>query len=291
MRKLIREIWTNTYSEPEWLAAKISIMYVWLFITVEILFVYKSAPFPQGIFTLNLIYKIENSITNYILILTSIVFCTLYLFEKMMRLTTIVLFMISVFTFSLEESNGILNRYSLLSFIFFAQFLAYQFSHHYKNLNHTQLRFSFSIQAIAGGYILSGLSKLLVSGVDWISNSKYLSLQIIKSHYYNYLTYGNPETLEIGEKYAQFAQNNTIIIESLLTISIVLELFAWISIGNKKRALVYGSLLMLMHTGISILMDIKLVGISRPMFIFMVNPLFIIWVIAIRPTYKKLKKK
>jgi hypothetical protein len=291
MRKIINEVWTNTYSESEWLTAKLAIMYVWLFITLEILFIYKSAPFPQGIFTFDVVANIENSITNYILMLASVIFCAMYLYEKMMRLTTLAIFIISVFAFSLEESNGILNRYGLLSMVFFVQFLAYQLAHYYKSLNHTQLRFLFSIQVITGGYILSGLSKLLVSGFDWISNSKYLSLQIIKSHYYNYLTYGNPQTLEIGEKYAQFAQQNTVIIQTLLTTSIVLELFAWISIGNKKRAIIYGSLLMLMHTGISILMDIKLVGISRPMFIFMVNPLFIIWIGLIRPTYIKFKKK
>ncbi len=284
------EVWTNTYSTTEWLAAKISIMYVWLLITIEILFIYDGAPFPQGIFTIETIASIENRITNYLLILASLVFGMMYLYEIKMRLTTIALFIISVFAFSLEESNGILNRYSLLSFIFFAQFLAYQISYYYKNLDHTQLRFTFSIQAIAAGYILSGLSKLLVSGFSWVTNSKYLSLQIIKSHYYNYLTYGNPETLELGEKYALFAQHNSIVIESLLTASIILELFAWISIGNKKRALVYGILLMLMHTGIGILMDIKLVGISRPMFIFMVNPLFIVWVAALRPLSKFFKR-
>jgi hypothetical protein len=74
----------------------------------------------------------------------------------------------------------------------------------------------------------------------------------------------------------------------LLTISLILELFAWISLGSKKRAIIYGILLLSMHIGIKLTMDISLVTISGPMLIFMVNPLFIIWTGILKPFFKNI---
>jgi hypothetical protein len=63
-------------------------------------------------------------------------------------------------------------------------------------------------------------------------------------------------------------------------------LFAWISLGSKKRAIFYGILLLSMHVGIKLTMDISLITISGPMLIFMVNPLFIIWIGVVKPISK-----
>jgi hypothetical protein len=127
--------------------------------------------------------------------------------------------------------------------------------------------------------------------MEWVSNSKYLSLQILKSYYYKFVNYADYMILKEGIELASFVQDNQNVITALLTISLILELFAWISLGSKKRAIIYGILLLSMHIGIKITMDISLVAISGPMLIFMVNPLFIIWTGAIKPLAKILNHR
>lgn len=291
MKKVWNEIWTNHYGKTEWGLAKISLISLWITKITMILLNYNSAPIHRGIFTWYNFGFIEYPIWRYIIIAMAMTLTLMYLLERKMQFTTLGIFLISVFTFSLEESNGILNRYSLLSFVFFAQYLAYLIPLYYPKTDHTQLRFTFSIQAVVAAYVLSAISKLTVSGMDWVSNSKYLSLQILKSHYYKYVTNADPNYINLGNKFVSFVQDNHTFIAALLTASLILELFAWISIGSKKRAIIYGSLLMLMHIGIKLFMDISLVGISRPMFIFMVNPLFIIWIGLVKPLSKIFKHR
>ncbi len=291
MKKVFSQIWNNKYSDTEWNLAKYSLMFFWLFKVIPILVKYNAAPFPQGIFNWYTFDFIGNPSYRYAIIIVCLVLAAMYLSEKKMQLACIGLFIISLFIFSLEESNGILNRYSLLSFIFGAQAFSYFISTHFTKLDYTQLRFNFSIQAIAAAYMLSAMSKLLTSGLNWITDSKYFVLQILKSHYYKYITTIDPQHLEAGNTYIRFIENYPNSIAILLTTSLILELFAWVSCLNKKYALVYGCLLFLMHVGIKYIMDISLVGISRPMIIFMINPLFITWIVAFMPLVKLIKKK
>ena len=285
------EIWNNQYGDTEWRLAKISLIILWFFNIALILLSYNSAPIQRGIFTWFNFEFIENPIWRYLILSISLIFTLMYLFEKSMTISTLGLFAISVFTFSLEESNGILSRASLLSFVFFAQFLAYFIHRYYPKLDHKQLRFTFSIQAVVAAYVLSAISKLSVSGMEWASNSKYLSLQILKSFHYKFVNSAESSILKEGIEFASFVQDNQNIITGLLTISLILELFAWISIGSKKRAIIYGILLLFMHIGIKLSMDISLVTISGPMLIFMVNPLFIIWTVAIKTLSKILNHR
>jgi hypothetical protein len=283
------EIWNNQYGDTEWRLAKISLIILWFLNIKRILLGYNSAPIQQGIFTWYNFEFIDNPIWRYLILLISFILTLMYLFEKRMTISTLGLFVISVFSFSLEESNGILSRASLLSFIFFAQYLAYFIHIYYPNLDYKQLRFTFSIQAVVASYVLSAISKLTASGIEWVSNSKYLSLQILKSYHYKYVNYAEHNILKEGIEFATYVQDNQNIITTLLTISLILELFAWISLGSKKRAIIYGILLLFMHIGIKLTMDIVLVAIIGPMLIFMVNPLFIIWTVILKPFYNSIQ--
>jgi hypothetical protein len=54
-----------------------------------------------------------------VLVLLCIILALMYLFEKKMVWVTFFIFIISVLLFTIEESNGILKRNSLFSFVFF----------------------------------------------------------------------------------------------------------------------------------------------------------------------------
>jgi hypothetical protein len=284
------ETWNNQYGDTEWRLAKISLIILWFFNVTIILLSYNSAPIQQGIFTWFNFQFIENPIWRYLILLICSILTLMYLFEKRMTISTLGLFVISVFAFSLEESNGILSRAGLLSFVFFAQYLAYLIHFYYPKVDHKQIRFTFCIQAVVAAYVLSAISKLSVSGMEWVSNSKYLSLQILKSYHYKFVNYADFNILKEGIDFASFVQDNQYVITALLTISLVLELFAWISLGSKKRAIIYGTLLLFMHIGIKLTMDISLVTIFGPMLIFMVNPLYIIWIGILKPISKNIKE-
>ena len=283
------EIWNNQYGDTDWRLAKISLIILWFLNIAIILLSYNSAPIKQGIFNWYNFNFIENPIWRYLILLISFILTLMYLFEKRMTISTMGMFVISVFAFTLEESNGILSRASLLSFVFFAQYLAYFIHKYYPKLDLKQIRFTFSIQAVVAAYMLSAISKLSASSIEWVSNSKYLSLQILKSYHYKFVTYADYKILKEGIDFASFVNDNHNIITALLTISLILELFAWISLGSKKRAIIYGILLLSMHIGIKLTMDISLVTISGPMLIFMVNPLFIIWTGILKPFSKKIQ--
>ena len=70
----------------------------------------------------------------------------------------------------------------------------------------------------------------------------------------------------------------------ILAFTLIIELFAVVSIINKKYAFVYGVLLVFMHIGIYLVLDVAIGGTYIPMLIFMVNPVFLFWI-----TLKKIK--
>ena len=180
--------------------------------------------------------------------------------------------------FTIEVSNGIFRRNDLFSFVFFAQFLAYLFKLKNIDSNIKKNRVQFSVQVIAVGYTLSAISKLYTSGLNWILDGRKMPLQIMKSFFYSYVNEGNIYFIQKGNEMANNLNNNLYLIYFLLGFSLFLELFALVSIFNKKNALIYGLLLMLMHLGIYITLDIVIKGVYIPMLIFLVNPFYLIWI-------------
>ncbi len=277
MKKLWSKEYLIAFNKAEWVAIKILLSLYWFGSTVGVLLTYKSIPIPHGIFSILRIPETILSVFNTTLIILSILLLIAYLAEFKMALTTMLLFLISVFTFSLEESNGILSRSSLLSFIFFAQAVAYLLPLFNQTISAKNNRILFPIQAIAATYTLSALSKLQVTGINWIFSGKYMALQILKSYQYKYVTSGNWSVVTHGNEMALFIQNNPNLVVVLLTITLILELFALLCLRNKYSILIYGVLLTIMHFSMALVMDINLSSISTPMFIFMVVPGIITW--------------
>jgi hypothetical protein len=202
-----------------------------------------------------------------------------YISEKHMIWITLFLFLISVLVFTIEESNGIFRRNDLFSFIFFSQFLSYIFKAKNIDSNIQKNRVQFSVQVIAIGYTLSAISKLSASGLNWVFDGRKMPLQIMKSFFYSFVNDGNNFFIQKGNEMIKTFNNNLYLIYFLLGFSLFLEFFAVISIFNKKISFIYGLLLLVMHIGIYWVLDIAIKGIYIPMLIFMVNPLFLFWII------------
>lgn len=280
MKEILNKIFTNKYTNLEWSFIKIIFIALWIKLALIVLNSFQTIPMPQGICKLIPCELLLDGYLKYTLILVMLMASLFYILEIKQMYTCLVIFSISTLLFTMEESNGILNRNSLFTFVFFAQFLAYLLYHYDSKSDIKKNRIQFSVQVIAAGYTLSALSKLYHSGIFWIQDGKRITLQILKSFYTMFVSDGDTKWLNKAENMVAFIENHPLIVSFLLGSSLFLELFALVSIKSKKHALVYGLILTFMHLGIFIVMDIAIVSIVIPMLLFMVNPLYIIWVIV-----------
>lgn len=266
-------------------------MLYWISCVFKILTMYTSSPMPTGVFNF---FKIHASVLgwlNMVMLGLAIFLLFAYLFEFKMCVTTLLLFVVSVYVFSLEESNGILRRASLLSFVFFAQFLAYLLYYLKIMLSYQNNRIIFSIQAISAAYTLSAISKLTTSGFNWVFSGKYIAIQIIKSYQYKFVTTGDTKMISDGEKIADFIINQPNLIVCLLSLTLLLEFFAFVACINKRASFLYGLALLIMHFIIYTIMKINLKTIWLPMALFFVLPTLIELIESIRDKYFLTAKK
>ena len=275
---------TDVYSSVEWRCLKIFFGAVFFINVFGALNEFNSIPYPHGIFrlisdihTVSLPLKIS-------LTLSLVTLLVLYLSEISMAIVTALLFFCSVFIYSIGESNGVMGRNGLMSLVFFAQSMAYILDHYKNGSRLATNRVQFSLQAVAAVYTLAAISKINASGIHWLTDAPYLSLQILKSFSFEYVTTGDTTYLNQGIAKASWVLQHPFITRFLLGSSLVLESLSLIMITGKKRALIYGILLLSMHLGIKWAMNISFESISLPMVTFCLNPLYLVYL-----TTQKLK--
>jgi hypothetical protein len=195
-------------------------------------------------------------------------FAALYVLEYKMKWATLGISIISLLVFSIEESNGVYSRTALFSAVFCAQTLAYWFT-----LKPIQQALTFSKQIIAAGYTLAGISKVLHSGF-WPADAPYLLLQIKKGILNNYFNFSNNGDVQFQMACFDFFTVHSNLLVCLLTIVLLIELFAFLAIINDTICIIYGVLLLSMYLGIQFVMDIYIFPIANPMLILFLNPFY-----------------
>jgi hypothetical protein len=80
-----------------------------------------------------------------------------------------------------------------------------------------------------------------------------------------------------GELIAAWIEHHAIFIQILLGISLMVELCSFVLTTNKKYAFFYSFLLLFMHIGIYIMLNITFPTVSNPLIIFFINPLYLIF--------------
>jgi hypothetical protein len=76
----------------------------------------------------------------------------------------------------------------------------------------------------------------------------------------------------------------------VLAFTLIIEFFAFVSIFNKKYSLICGTLLLIMHIGIYLVLDVAIKGTYIPMLIFMINPLFLKNLLILNNIFKETQK-
>lgn len=201
-----------------------------------------------------------------------LILCILYILEIRMIIVLFLISLLSILIGSISDSSGVLFRLSGYSLIFIVQLVAY--IAHYKNPNKyniNKLRIHFSLQIIACLYTLAFTSKLAYSGIFWFMQTNGFSAHILKSWLYAYVTSGNEQILNKGYLFYNFIQSYPLITAFALALAMILEGFAFLTIFNSKTAFFWGIGLLGMHIGIYLTMDIKILSVSIPMVLFMLN--------------------
>jgi hypothetical protein len=185
------------------------------------------------------------------------------------------LFVLTTWAVCMEESNGIHNRNALISWLFLAQAIAATWE---KNSSKTALQ--YSAQVVAGTYLLSGLSKVFDAGLSWPIQGQRIGLQIAKSFHQAWADLLNPEHLQAGIEQLAVLDQYKSILPSILAAALMLELCAPLALINSRTMISIGVLLVVMHLGIFITMNISLLGIAIPMFWVFINPVG--WLLSLR---------
>lgn len=275
------EKWNSFFSEKvthlEWFCSKLTLT---VFVAPGMVFplYYRSnTPYPNGL------CELLNCNLAFVPAIRLVLACgialafVLYLLEKKMLCATLLLFALSILVYSIEESNGLRDRRGIQSMIFLAQFLAYFLQKTGKDANVERNRIQFTLQFIAAAYLLAALSKLNTSGLSWITDAPYVALQVIKSFDYAYFDTGLHQPLLKGTSMATFITHNPLLIEVIFGTALVLELCSFILLFRKTVAFAYALLLLCMHIGILLVMDIFFPTISVPLVIIIINPLYLLY--------------
>ncbi len=282
MKKLFDHKFFQQYTNAEWIILKISFCWCWVGAIGISTFSHESVPYPSGICSLFDCSFLVTWHIYYGFYFTTLLLALLYILEKKMVVVTSLMCLMSLVVFTLEESSGILNRNTLYTLIFLVQAVAY-----FRNSpSHKTERIQFPIQMIAAGYMLAGISKLTESGLGWITDAPLASIQIIKNYGFSYFDTGDISFLNEGLSKVDVLLAHPFFAKLLFAFTLFLELFAWLAVKNKLRSFIYGLLLTSMHIGILYFMNIFIEGIFYPMFIFMVNPFYLLYFLS-KGLYKK----
>jgi hypothetical protein len=272
----------HEYNDTEWTLIKVTLSLLWLDIIAHLSLNPDVVLYPSGLCSyLNCNFFLVPHLPV-ITISVAVILSILYIAERWMRAVTLLMFLLSLLLFTLEESNGILMRCGLYTMVFLAQFIAY-----YRRTPDLKMeRIQFPLQVVAAGYFLAGISKLRESGWAWISDSPQASIQIIKNYCGYYFDSGESAQLQRGVELSSFVLKHAVVVKTLFFFSLIFELSAWVSLRNKKTAFVFGLLLLSMHLGIYYFMHILVVAVFYPMLVFMLNPLYILY-LAGRTLYSR----
>ena len=235
----------------------------WVSEMARILFInrYSGNPYPEGITRLLDFSFLTSSPFNYILFAVLCGAVVLYVLEKKMLITLAALSFISVVVFTIERAQGVQSRSELLSMIFIAQFVAYLYKRD-KEPHNTAI--FFSVQMVAAAYTLSGITKLMTSGLDWVVNAQNSVLQITKIFGQLRIELGFAAGIGYSQWLTGVLLNHPHLAQFLFAVALAIELFAFVCLFSKTWARRYGLLLLALHIGM-----LFTVGIAIPVFVVM----------------------
>ncbi len=136
-----------------------------------------------------------------------------------------------------------------------------------------QLELDWARQALAAGYVVSAITKLVNSSGLWFRDSHYFALHLIKNNDMKF--YG---TLETGaqqlEWLPQVMMQHPMLSQLFFGLALPLELFAFLGCRNRKMALGFGIGLVAFHYSVKQLTQLDFVLNVQLLWVLMIHPLW-----------------
>lgn len=242
-----------------------------------------SQPHPQGIANFVPLHWLSNPsyflIAKILLIMSGLIF----IFGIKPKLCLPIITLVHTLIHTLHNSQGSTHHHAqIVTLVLLAQTLTYWWPDlvrlftkkiwqwPYKRNIH-QWAVYFSLQAIAGTYLLAALSKLIKSKGLWIFQSHHIVVEMQKTHWQNY--YGKLEFTTKPEQLERmnFLLENPNFARLLMGSGLILEILAIFLLWNRLSALVIGAFLIALHLGIAFLMKLHFPHNEQLLFLFAIN--------------------
>jgi len=138
-----------------------------------------------------------------------------------------------------------------------------------------QLELDWARQALAAGYVVSALTKLVNSSGLWFRDSHYFALHLIKNNDMKF--YGTLEaSAQQLEWLPQLMMQHPMLSQLFFGIALPLELFAFLGCRNRHMALLFGVGLVAFHYSVKQLTQLDFVLNVHLLIVLMIHPLW--WV-------------
>ena len=262
------------YSEKEWFYMRLSMAISWVCFAFPSLWFASELTVPVGFASYVPLDVFLLLPVKILVLLIASYFLLQYVYREQKRWATLVLSVISLLIFTMEESSGVFSRVSLLTMVWVVQFLAFVLFSKQKEGLHNRV-IHFSIQMIVVAYSLSAYSKWSSSGWHWVLDGQNLDLQILKGFYFQWADHGDVYHLQNGKVMMHIVHENQWFINLVLWFSLFLESSVFLMLWNRKVTRIFGFLLICMHLGIYVIMGgILILPVFIPMLIFTLNPVY-----------------
>jgi hypothetical protein len=130
---------------------------------------------------------------------------------------------------------------------------------------------SWARQAIMAVYGVSALTKLVISGGDWLSSARYLPLHIVKSRDMKF--YDNLDASVLRYDWLpQLMMDHSLCFIIIFGLALPLELFAFVGLYNRRSAALLGIALILFHEVVTQLMSLSFIFNKALLLVFFVAP-------------------
>lgn len=136
-----------------------------------------------------------------------------------------------------------------------------------------------TIAVVAGAYVVSAISKVDNSGGEWLWNSEYVALDLVKAQRQEYFSHLYP--WDAGDSViAVWLLGHPWMARLFFTGGMLVELFSFLALGGRAMALAVGVGLIAMHRGIALLMGLDFLNFEVIDAIYFVNvPFLMSWMV------------
>jgi hypothetical protein len=183
----------------------------------------------------------------------------------------------------LGNSQGAIGHTTqILTVVLLAQWLAYVWAAIQPRtrlsmphgFNRQQLAADWGRQSLAATYVVSAITKLVESKGDWVSDTPYFGLQVVKSEGMGFYDHLVPRIADSSAWLGQWMVDNPMITTVILAAALPLELFVFLGLHNRRIALFFGLSLYVFHSTVTEVMQLGFLYHKLLLLALFVNPVF-----------------